>query len=187
MGIPTSPTSDNPNGYIAIVFTYNGASLSYTEFLKTFYVTLPGGKGVEIGNRQFYGYAAGTANTITLGESYPLSSAASLIHRLLPTNAADSSSLQAAFENGAKNQAAAPGQTMDDPSRPRNLADITNIDWFSFPITLKAWYYDFSTPESTTLTDTSSKKKTEEMGGDGSSIFNALQITAERRFWMGGR
>lgn len=220
-------TNANPNGHIAIVFTYNGAILSYAEFLNTFYVTLPGGGGVQIGNDQYYGYASGTNNTITLGTSYALSSAATPIAGLLPSNATSTPSLQAALQNWVQNQAASPGQAAyanlylshytggrvylsngdlglgasgePTPAAPTdnaydlvydifepyigaqvgnstvagNLADITDIDWFSFPVTLKTWSYDFGNPTSTSLTVSSSN---EELGGDGSNIYKALLI-----------
>ncbi len=223
-------TSPNPNGYIPIVFTYNGTKFgSYSAFLDAFSVTLPGGAGVELGGDQYVGYSAAAPNEITLGTSNPLSSATSAITDLLPTNARTSAALTTAFENWARQQAASPGETayanlylshytggrvylsngdlqlgptgeptpagntdasyllnygifepfigaqIGHPDVPGNLADISYIDWFSVPITLKTWCFDFGTPETTTLTDTTLPMN-EERGGDGGNIVDALLI-----------
>ena len=223
-------TSPNPNGYIAIVFTYNGTNYaSYSDFLNSFYVTLPGGAGVNIGTDQYYAYGPTCTTTIACGNSYPLSNTLSDITDLLPTNSAASSypNLVLAFQNWAATQAASLNATQYanlylnnytggrvylssgdlglgvegeptpcSPTDPAygllydifepyigaqvghsqiagNLADITDIDWFSFPITLKSWYYDFSDAKAVTLTNTSVQQ---ENGGDASSISSSLQI-----------
>jgi hypothetical protein len=221
----------NPNGSIAVVFTYAGTTYqSYADFLAAFWVTLPGGDGVALGPDQYYGYTSGTTNTIALGASYSLQAAASPVTGLLPTNAVGNANLAAAFSDWASSQAASPGQTsyanlylssytggriylsngalglgatgepvpaaptdnayalvydlfepfigaqVGNPTIPGNLADITDIDWFSFPITLKVWYYDFSNPSSVTLTNAVSGQSTVEQGGSGADILSALQI-----------
>ena len=223
-------TSPNPNSYIAIVFTYNGSALSYTEFLNKFYVTLPGGAGVQLGSNQYYGYSADTSKTISLGSSYALKNATSSISELLPTNAIGNQKLLTAFENWVQKQAASPGQkayanlylsnytggriylsdgdlalektgepTPVVPSDqsynliydifepyigaqkgttkiPGNLVDITDIDWFSFPITLKVWSYDFAQSPSS-LTEKNSKGVIDICkGGNGKNIYDALLI-----------
>ena len=223
-------TSANPNGKIAIVFTYVGSAFkSYADFLKKFYVTLPGGGGVTLGSDQYFGFANGTSNVLVLGTSYRLSKAASPISGLLPTNA-DSANLQAAFTKWASSQAASPGQTsyanlyldhytggriylsngalglgpsgepvpasttdhaydlaydliepfigaqVGSTTIPGNGADITDIDWFSFPITVKVWYYDFSNPSSKSLTNDVPHTTTIENGGNGQNIYNVLKV-----------
>ncbi|MCT0224872.1 calcium-binding protein [Synechococcus sp. CS-1328] len=223
--------SANPNGYIPIVFTYGGTALgSYGNVLDTFFVTLPGGAGVQLGPDQFYGYTAGTGSQLTLGTSISLQDAATPIGGLLPTNASNNSNLSQAFENWAASQAASTGQdnyanlylnlytggrvylsngnlglgptgepvpaSPGDPAYgqlyelfepyiaaqvnsttiPGNGADISDIDWFSFPISLKSWYYDFGNPSGTSLTTSVSGVTTEENGGDGTAIAQALAV-----------
>ncbi len=226
----SSPTSPNPNGYIAIAFTYSGSVYSsYQDFLNAFYVTLPGGGGVQLGATEYCGYVPGAQNPtlLQLGTSYALSSAATAVGGLLPTNTPTSAvpNLKQALANWVANQAASPGQTSYanlylhhytggriylsngslglgasgepspvTPSDPAyalvydlfepyigaqvggstvagNGADVTDIDWFSFPITLKVWYYDFSNPKATVLTNGGGAA-----GGDGQAIYNVLDI-----------
>lgn len=220
-------TSPNPNGYIPVVFTYAGTTLSLKQFTDRFYVTLPGGAGVQLGSTQYYGYAPATANTLTLGTSYGLSSLSSPLSGLLPTNGVANTNLATAFANWAQTQAANTGQTsypnlylshftggriylsngnlklgptgeptpaaptdsayalvydlfepyvgaqVNTTNVPGNVGDITDIDWFSFPITLKCWTFDFSNASATQLVCSSAN---EEQGGSGSSICDALQI-----------
>jgi len=217
-------TSANPNGHIAVVFTYGGKALTYQEFLSTFYVTLPGGPGVQLGQNQFYGYQGASGTQLTLGASVALTGAASPIDALLPTNAPSGAKLNQAFTQWAADQAASPGQTsyanlylshytggrvylsngdldlgssgepspnsttdhaydmlydifepyigaqIDSTTIPGNLADITDIDWFSFPITLKVWNYDFANDPGVLVCQGSAR------GGDGSSIWKSLLI-----------
>lgn len=226
----SSPTSPNPNGYIAVVFTYSGSVYSsYQDFLKAFYVTLPGGAGVQLGATEYCGYVpkAKQPTLLTLGTSYALSSAASALSGLLPTNTPASAvqNLTKALANWAATQAASTGQTNyanlylhhytggriylsngalglgtsgeptpvmpSDPAYaivydlfepyigaqvggstiPGNGADVTDIDWFSFPITLKIWYYDFSKANVTVLTQNGGAA-----GGSGQAIYKALDI-----------
>lgn len=219
-------STSNPNGYIGIVFTYAGSDLgSYSEFLSQFFLTLPGGGGVDLGNKQYYGYASGSGSTLQLGSSYALSAAATSIVQLLPrsTPAGSYPKLLTAFQSWAAKQAASPGQTsyanlylsqytggrvylsngklglgssgepvpsapsdpaydliygifepyiaaqIGSPTIPGNLADISDIDWFSFPVTLKTWTYDFSDANADTLSEGSALN-----GGDGSNIYNDL-------------
>lgn len=224
----TQTNAANPNGYIPIVFTYGGqAFTSYQAFLDSFYLTLPGGNGVQLGANQYYGYSSDSSNTVSLGQSYPLSSAASPITGLLPTNAVGNTGLAQAFSNWAANQAASSGQTAyanlylsqytggrvylsngnlqlsasgePTPAAPTdlaydivydifepyigaqvgsttiagNLADITDVDWFSFPVTLKVWSYDFTgTPGALSCSGSGSSLN----GGNGSAIWQSLLI-----------
>jgi hypothetical protein len=59
---------------------------------------------------------------------------------------------------------------------PGNGADITYIDWFSFPITLKAWYYDFAATTPPTALTSGSGTTNEELGGGAASIYEALVV-----------
>lgn len=218
-------TSKNPNGYIAIVFTYNGNAMSYEDFLKRFNVTLPGGGGVKLGDEQYYAQGSQPTKTLTLGTSYPLNTATSTVDKLLPTNVNHIQDLRTAFQYWAAHQAASSGQTeyanlylshytggrvylsngnldlsvsgeptpaaptdsaynliygiiepfigsqVGSSTVPGNLVDITDIDWFSFPISLKVWSYDFKNSPGR-LIETGYNK-----GGNGNDIYNALLIS----------
>jgi len=220
----SSATVANPNGPVALVFTYGGQALTYQQFLASFYLTLPGGGGVTLGANQYYGYAGANQGTLALGVSYPLGEATSPIDALLPANSLGAANLAAAFTQWATNQAASPGQTayanlylshysggriflsngslglgatgepvpnstidpaygliydiiepfiaaqIGNPTIPGNLADITDVDWFSLPITLNVWSYDFRA-DSGALTCTATAN-----GGNGSAIWNALLL-----------
>lgn len=215
-------TSKNPNGYIPIVFTYGGNDLTYNEFLEQFYLTLPAGNGVQLGQKQYYGYGGSNQKTLTTGTSYPLTQTLSGITGLKATNATGAAHFDEALTYWASSQAASAGlndyanvfldhytggriylsnadlhkeaggepDPSDTTSRtysslydffepyiaaainttdiPGNNADITDIDWFSFPITLKVWSYDFAS-DNGRLSESNSKQ-----GGSGQAIYEAL-------------
>lgn len=58
-----------------------------------------------------------------------------------------------------------------NPTIPGNLADITDIDWFSYPISVKVWSFDFADATCVTLS-----KHNEQKGGDGTAINSALDV-----------
>ena len=73
------------------------------------------------------------------------------------------------------------GAQIGSTDTPGNLADITDIDWFSFPITLKVWGFDFSTG----LNAGQPKQTAPELallhtqkGGSGVDLYKALNISA---------